>query len=169
MSRRMEYTLTFDAAPERIYRDFTSREYWDALMAMYRRYTRSEVIRFEAGERGTDIEFVQVIPRAELPPIARRAIPADMVITRTQHFDPFDPDANRAGGTYTASIPKGPGRFGGTSTLTAAEAGSRLLLTSVCKVWIPLIGGALEDLMLHHVKNLFDTEQSFTAQWLAQH
>jgi len=165
----MEYTLTFDAAPERVYRDFTSREYWDELMAMYRQYTRSEVTRFDAGERGTDIEFVQVIPRSELPPIARKVIPSDMVITRTQHFDPFDPDAGRAAGTYAASIPKGPGRFGGTCTLTGSDDGSRLLLASVCKVWIPLLGGALEELMLHHVTNLFDIEQDFTARWLAQH
>lgn len=164
----MDYTLTFEAPPERIYEDFTSEPYWDALMGMYGRFTRSEVTRFEAGERGTDIEFVQVIPRSELPAIARKVIPADMVITRTQHFDPFDPAQRRAEGSYAATIPRGPGRFGGTYTLTGNGDGSRLLLASVCKVWIPLLGGPLEDLMLHHVKGLFDAEEQFTAHWIAR-
>ena len=41
MSRRMDYTVAFDAPPEKIYQDFTSREYWQTLMA--------------TGESGTDI------------------------------------------------------------------------------------------------------------------
>ncbi|MCV7282876.1 DUF2505 domain-containing protein [Mycolicibacterium flavescens] len=164
----MDYTLEFEAPPERIYEDFTSEQYWDALMGMYRRYSRSEVTRFHADDHGTDIEFVQVIPRSELPAIARKVIPADMVITRTQHFDPYEPADRRAAGTYAASIPRGPGRFGGTYTLTANGGGSRLLLASVCKVSIPLLGGPLEDLMLHHVKGLFDAEQEFTAHWIAR-
>ena len=33
MSRRMDYTVAVDAPPEKIYQDFTSREYWQTLMA----------------------------------------------------------------------------------------------------------------------------------------
>ena len=40
---------------------------------------------------------------------------------------------------------------------------------SVCKVYIPLIGGALEDLILHHIKQLFDAEEAFTADWISKH
>ena len=29
---RMDYTITFDAPAERVYQDFTDRQYWDALM-----------------------------------------------------------------------------------------------------------------------------------------
>ena len=49
--------------------------------------------------------------------------------------------------------------------IPAASYGSR----SVCKVFIPLIGGALEDLILHHIKQLFDAEEAFTADWIAKH
>ena len=104
-----------------------------------------------------------------LPPIARSVMPVDMIITRTQHFDPYDHDKNRATGTYAASIPHGPGSFGGRYFLTDTENGCRLRLASVCKVHIPLVGGALEDLILHHIKQLFDAEEAFTADWIAQH
>jgi hypothetical protein len=169
MSRRMDYTLTFDAPAEKIYQDFTSREYWQTLMDVYRQFTPSTVTSFSSTEDGTDIVFVQELPRDELPPIARAVIPADMVITRTQHFDPFDHTTNTADGTYAASIPHGPGRFSGQYLLTDTDAGSQLRLVSVCKVWIPLVGGALEDLILHHVRHLFDAEEAFTADWISKH
>jgi Protein of unknown function (DUF2505) len=166
----MDYTIEFDAPAEKIYQDFTSREYWQTLMDAYRFVTpRSEITSFATGERGTDIVFVQHVPRMYLPPIARAVMPVDMIITRTQHFDPYDHERSRAKGGYAASIPHGPGSFGGQYFLTETETGSKLRLASVCKVHIPLVGGALEDLILHHIKQLFDAEEAFTADWIAKH
>jgi Protein of unknown function (DUF2505) len=165
----MDYTVAFDAPAEKIYQDFTSREYWQTLMEAYRLLSPSEITSFSSGEDGTDIVFVQEVPRSELPPIARAVIPVDMVITRTQHFDPFDHAKSRAKGTYSASIPHGPGRFGGQYFLTETDTGSKLRLASECKVWIPLVGGALEDLILHHIRYLFDAEEAFTADWISKH
>ena len=102
----MDYTIEFDAPAEKIYQDFASREYWQTLMDSYRFLTpQSEITSFSSGERGTDITFVQTLPRMHLPPIARTVMPVDMVITRTQHFDRYDHEKNSAKGTYAASIP----------------------------------------------------------------
>ena len=166
----MEYTIEFDAPAEKIYQDFTSREYWQTLMDAYRFLTpQSEIMSFSSGERGTDVAFVQNLPRMYLPPIARTVVPVDMIITRKQHFDRYDHDKNQAKGTYSASIPHGPGSFGGQYFLTETDAGSKLRLASVCKVYIPFIGGALEGLILHHIKELFDAEGAFTADWISKH
>jgi hypothetical protein len=166
----MDYTIEFDAPAEKIYQDFTSRQYWQTLMDAYRFLTpQSEIASFATGERGTDVVFVQNLPRMYLPPIARTVMPVDLIITRTQHFDPYDHGRNQAKGTYAASIPHGPGSFGGRYFLTDTGAGSRLRLVSVCKVHIPLVGGALEDLILHHIKQLFDAEEAFTADWIRKH
>jgi Protein of unknown function (DUF2505) len=172
MSRRMEHTIAFDAPAEKIYADFTSRDYWQTLMEAYRRLSpqsESTIMSFTSDERGTDIVFVQVMPRSELPPIARTVMAADMVITRAQHFEPYDHANNQAKGTYSASVPHGPGRFGGRYLLTETETGSRLRLASVCKVYIPFVGGALEDLILNNIKYLFHAEEAFTADWIAEH
>ena len=166
----MEYTIEFDAPAEKIHQDFTSRESWQTLMDAYRFLTpQSEITSFSSGERGTDVAFVQNLPRMYLPPIARTVVPVDMIITRKQHFDRYDHDRNRAEGTYSASIPHGPGSFGGQYFLTETDAGSKLRLASVCKVYLPFVGGALEDLILHHIKLLFDAEEAFTADWVAKH
>lgn len=168
----MDYTVSFDAPPEKIYQDFTSRDYWQTLMQAYLRVSpksESTVTSFTSGERGTDIAFKHVMPRSELPPIARTVMPVDMVIIRTQHFDPYDHAKNRAEGTYTASVPHGPGRFGGRYLLTETDIGSQLRLSSVCKIYIPLVGGALEDLILQNITQLFDAEEAFAADWIAKH
>jgi hypothetical protein len=166
----MDYKISFDAPIEKIYQDFTSREYWETLMDSYRWLTPlSEITRFATDETGTDIVFRQNLPRMYLPAIARTVMPVDMIITRHQHFDPYDHAKNAAKGTYGASIPAGPGHFGGTYFLTETETGSRLRLASVCKVYIPFVGGRLEELILHHITELFDAEEAFTADWIAKH
>jgi Protein of unknown function (DUF2505) len=92
-----------------------------------------------------------------------------MVITRMQHFDPYDHANNRARGTYAASIPRGPGHVGGRYFLTETDTGSRMRPASVCNVHIPFVGGPLEDLILHNIKYLFDAEEAFTADWISKH
>ncbi|MCT7658558.1 DUF2505 domain-containing protein [Mycobacterium deserti] len=169
MARRMDHTITFDAPVEKMYQDLTSRDYWQTLIEVYQQFTPSAITSFTSSENGTDIVFVQELPWSELPSIARAVIPSDMVITRKQHFDPYDHANNCAEGTYSAAIPKGPGRFGGRYFLTETDTGSQLRLASECKVWIPLVGGALEDLILHHIRYLFDGEEAFAADWIAKH
>ena len=169
MGRRLDYTVEFDAPAEKIYQNLTSRHYWEALMKAYRNLTpQSEITRFQCDGTGTRIAFTQNLPRAYLPPIARAVMPVDMVITREQHFEPYDHVRNRARGSYGASIPAGPGHFGGTYLLTETDAGSQLRLASACKVYIPFIGGKLEDLILSNITLLFDAEEAFTAGWVAR-
>jgi hypothetical protein len=170
MSRRLDYMVEFDAPSEKIYQDFISRQYWEALMQAYRQLTpQSEITRFFCDDAGTHIVFTQNLPRAYLPQIARTVMAVDMIITREQHFQPYDHSRNRARGTYGASIPAGPGHFGGTYSLADTDTGSQLRLASVCKVWIPFIGGKLEDLILGHITALFDAEEAFTAEWISKH
>ena len=170
MARRMDYRIDYGTPAEKIYQDFTSRAYWETLMDAYRFLTpQSEITKFTSNGSGTDIVFKQNLPRMYLPPIARSVVLVDMIITREQHFEPYDHDGRRGKGSYRASIPHGPGHFGGRYFLTETDSGCELRLASVCKVYIPLIGGALEDLILHHIKQLFDAEEAFTADWMRKH
>lgn len=168
----MDYTVAFDAPAEKIYQDFTSRQYWDGLAEAYRwLLPHQEVTHFTSGESGTDIVFRHLLPRSELPPVARAVMPVDMVITRVQHFDPYDAAANQATGSYRATVPAGPGHFVGRYFLTETDDGarSRLRLASECKVHIPLVGGTIEQLILSNITMLFDAEEAFMADWITKH
>jgi hypothetical protein len=165
----MDYTVTFDAPADAVYTDFTHRAYWETLMGAYGWLTPgSEIIEFTSDSSGTDIVFKQLLPRSELPPIARSVMLVDMVITREQHFDPFDAGQNTATGSYRATVPAGPGHFGGSYFLSNTPTGSQLRLASVCKVHIPLVGGVLEQLILSNITMLFDAEAAFMGDWVAR-
>ena len=71
-------------------------------------------------------------------------------------------------GTYSASIPAGPGSLGGTMALFGTDTGSTLRTSSEAKVFIPFVGGKLEQLMLVNLVDLFRTEAQVTADWLAE-
>ncbi len=165
----MDYTVSFDASAQQVYTNFTSRKYWDTLMGAYSWLTsRSEITQFCSDESGTDIVFTQLLPRSELPPIARSVVPVDMVITREQHFDPFDAAGNRGQGSYRATVPHGAGKFGGHYFISETPTGSQIRLASECKVHIPLIGGTLEQLILSNITMLFDAEGAFMSDWVAR-
>lgn len=169
MARRQDYVITFEAPADQIYRDLTSREFWEALMASYQWVSQtSELTAFRAGESGTDIEFRQVMPRTDLPPIARAVIPVDLAVTREQHFGRYDHHNNRADGHYRATVPGGLGHFTGRYHLSNTATGSQLQLASVCKVHIPLVGGTLEQLILSNITQLFDAEGAFMTSWVAE-
>lgn len=165
MGRRSEHVVTFDVPAEQIHAQFASEEYWQALTEVYRGLNaRTDLTLFRSDARGTDIALRQVLPRDDLPPVARKVMPVDLVITREQHFDPF---VDGALGTFAASMPRAPGRLDGRYDLTDTPTGSRLRVRSHCKVSIPLVGGTLEDLILTNMRHLFDGEREFTTHWLA--
>ncbi|MFV8228429.1 DUF2505 domain-containing protein [Mycolicibacterium fortuitum] len=169
MSRSRQSTLRFDAPAETMYAVFADGKYWQALMDRYDELTpgKSDITAFSSGENGIDVEFRQVLPRAELPAILRSVVPLDLAITRRQAFEPFGQQS--AIGHYTASVSHAPGRLDGRYVLTGAAAGSELQVDSTCKVPMPLIGGKLEDLVLQSVNDVFGIEGAFTAEWIAEH
>lgn len=170
MSRRTVSTVNFPAPAEKIYQDFASRDYWETLMSAYGWLTPvSEIHTFTVTDNGIDVVLKQNLPRIYLPPIAQKVMLTDMVITRVQHFAPFDHRKGSAMGSYSASVPAGPGSFTGVCTLTDTDQGSQLKLSSTCKVYIPFIGGKLEDLILYHLSDLFRVEEGFIADWISKH
>ncbi|WP_157561455.1 DUF2505 domain-containing protein [Mycobacterium sp. E802] len=168
MSRSRQSTMAFDAPAETVYAAYASDDYWQALMDRYDELTpgKSDITEFSSDERGIEVEFRQVLPRAELPPIVRSVIPLDLAITRRQSFGPFDQGG--VNGRYTASVSRAPGRLDGRYALTDLTAGSRLQVDSRCKVPMPLVGGKLEDLVLQSVNDVLTIEGAFTAGWIAE-
>lgn len=170
MSRRTVSTVNFPAPAEKIYQDFASRDYWETLMSAYGWLTPvSEIHTFTVTDDGIDVVLKQNLPRIYLPPIAQKVMLTDMVITRVQRFAPFDHRKGSAIGSYGASVPAGPGSFTGVCKLTDTDQGSQLKLSSTCKVYIPFIGGKLEDLILYHLGDLFRVEEGFIADWISKH
>lgn len=170
MAKRMVYDVEVAVPAAVMYRDFTTIDYWENLVAYYRENaTRTEITHFSSDERGTDVSFAHILSAADLPAIARPVVPGTFVVTREQHFDPFEEATSQAAGYYRALIPSAPVDLRGDYVLTDIAAGSRMRLETRCTVRIPLIGGQIEQLLIGGLRTLFATEGEFTADWIAGH
>ena len=165
MARRIDYSARFAYPPERVYEALADPEHWEARMTEMRKYSENHVREFTTSESGIVLVLHHVLPRSDLPEIARTVIKKDMVITREETYGPFTGEAT---GTYRASIPGGPGSLTGSMELFAGEDGATLRTTSEAKVHIPFVGGKLEELILTNLVDVFRTEAAITADWLAR-
>ena len=170
MARSMVYTVDVAVPAESLYRDLTTIDYWEALVEIYRENsTRTEIAHFATGPDGTDVSFAHILSAQDLPAIARAVVPSTFVVTREQHFEPFEEGAGRAAGRYRALVPGTPVDIEGSYELRDAGAGSQMQIDTRCTVRVPIIGGQIETLIVTGLKSLFASEASYTAEWITGH
>ncbi|WFR73722.1 DUF2505 domain-containing protein [Prescottella defluvii] len=165
MARRIDYSARFEHPAEKVYAALSDRDYWEARMEEMRKYSENHVEILEVTDDGIDLVLHHVLPRKDLPDIAQTVLKKDLIITRREKYTPFGEPVT---GTYEASIPAGPGSLTGTIELFTTDTGSTLRTSSEAKVYLPFVGGKLEQLMLVNLVDLFRTEAEVTAAWLAQ-
>ena len=166
----MVYSVVVDVPAAEMYRNFTGIDYWEDLVAFYRdNAAETEIAHFATGDSGTDVAFSHILSARDLPPIARPVLPGTFVITREQHFDPFDAATNSARGHYRAIVPAVPVQVTGDYTLLDISPGSQMRLETVCTARVPLIGGQIEQLLANGLRTLFAKEGEFTADWIGGH
>jgi hypothetical protein len=165
----MDYVITLDKPVADLYQSFTSRPYWEDLVAEHQQHTDTELAGFSSDETGTDIVFTHTVSRRDMPPMIAAVVPLRLTITREQHFDPFNAATNSADGHYRALVPAAPLKFDGTYVLTQTGEGSELRLSSLCTVNVPLVGGKIEQWVLDGLRGMFDSERDFTREWITGH
>lgn len=170
MARNMAYTVDVGVPAESLYRDLTTIDYWEALVEIYRENsTRTEIAHFSTGPDGTDVSFAHILSAQDLPAIARPVVPGTFVVTREQHFDPFEEGTGQASGRYRALVPNTPVDIEGTYVLRDSGAGSQMQIDTRCTVRVPIIGRQIETLIVTGLKSLFASEGKYTAEWIAGH
>ncbi|MFN8072566.1 MAG: DUF2505 domain-containing protein [Mycobacterium sp.] len=169
MPSSLVYDVDVDVPAAQMYGYFTTVGYWEDLVEHYRSHSsQTEIAHFSSDETGTDITFAHIMSAQDLPPVARRVISGSFIVKREQHFDPFDTPANQAVGRYRADVPV-PLDLTGDYVLHDTERGSRMRLTTSCRMRVPIIGGQIEQLVLGGLKSMFAGEGEFTAEWVAAH
>ncbi|MFW0783262.1 DUF2505 domain-containing protein [Gordonia sp. CPCC 206044] len=165
MARRLSYSARYPQPAEKLYQAQNTRQYWDDMMAGFQMISpHCEVESFVSDETGMRVVLKQTIGRDQLPQLAQTVLMKDMVITREESFGVYDPDNTK--GTYTASIPAGPGSLNGWQELFPTDAGCTIRKTSEVKVFIPFVNGKLEQLMLVNLVDLFRAEAEYAKDWI---
>ncbi|WP_168701350.1 DUF2505 domain-containing protein [Gordonia paraffinivorans] len=165
MARRLSYSARYPQPAEKLYEAQSIRQYWEDMMAGFQMISpHCEVASFSSDETGIRVVLKQTIGRDQLPPLAQTVMKKDMVITREERLGPFDPDNTK--GTYSASIPAGPGSLNGWQELFATEEGATIRRTSEAKVFVPFVNGKLEQMILINLVDLFRAEAEYAKDWI---
>ncbi|WP_054815933.1 DUF2505 domain-containing protein [Nocardia arizonensis] len=166
--RRLDYSARYPLhSTKELYEALSTPGYWEARIAEMGKYTPgNEVVSVEASDAGIEVVLHHILPREMLPEIAQTVMRKDMVITRKESWGPFD-EAETLG-KFSASIPAGPGSLGGSIRLFPTETGCTTRFSSEAKVYIPMVGPRLEQLMLVNLVDLFRAEAEETVRWLEE-
>lgn len=165
MARRLSYSARYDFSAERLYAAQLDERFWQELADGFTMLTPvSELTEFSAGPDGMRAVLRQSITHEMLPPLAQTVMRTDLMITRVETLGAFDPDGTP--GTYSASIPAGPGSLTGTQLLATTDTGCTLRRTTEVKVFIPFVNAKLEQLMPHHLVDLFRAEAEYCQSWV---
>ncbi|GAA3969932.1 DUF2505 domain-containing protein [Gordonia caeni] len=168
MARRLSYSARFDFSAEKLHEAQMERQYWQDLADGFRMLTPiSELDEFSSGPDGMRVVLKQAITRDMLPPVAQTVMMKDMMITRVETLGSYHPEETP--GTYTASIPAGPGSLTGEQVLFPTETGCTLRKTTEVKVYIPFVNAKLEQLMLINLVDLFRAEAEYSQFWVGKH
>lgn len=168
MARRLSYSARFPFAPEKLYEAQSQEQYWQDLADGFQILTPiSELEEFTSGPDGMRVVLRQAITRDMLPPLAKSVMAKDLIITRTESLGAWQPDETP--GTYSASIPAGPGSLTGQQELVRTDTGCTLRKTTVVKVYIPFVNGKLEQLILLNLVDLFRAEAEYSKSWVDKH
>lgn len=165
MARRIDYSARYKYTAEQVYGAFSNRDYWDARIEEMRKYSENHVESLDVSESGIEIVLHHILPRSELPEVAQTVMKKDMVITRKESYTEFGEPTTAK---YEASIPAGPGSLTGTMELFTTDTGCTFRTSSEAKVYLPFIGGKLEQLMLVNLIDLFRAEAEITDKWLSK-
>lgn len=165
MSRKLSHSARFPFEPKLVYETVTQREFWEEVTDEFKKFTQSDIELFETSPECTDIVLKQTLPHEYLPPIAQAVWKIDLVVTRKDHYGPLTPEGTSEG-TFTASVPAGPGWLKGWQELFPNEHGCTLRKTSEVKVYIPFVGSKLEQLMLVNLVELAKAEAEFTTTYI---
>lgn len=139
MARRLSYSARLRFSPEKLYEAQRERQYWQDLADGFRMRTPlSELDELTVGPDGIRVVLKQTFTRDLLPPLAQTVLSKDVVITRTETLGRWRPKVTA--GTYTASIPAGPGSLTGE-----------------------------QQLVLHQLADLFRAEAEYSKSWVGKH
>lgn len=171
MPRSFEFFTDHEADVDEILGTFAEEAYWQARLehSGVDVGTLETLLVDDSPSTGRTIEVVtlQTVLRAHLPTAVTALIGGDLRVRRAETWKP------RIGDTATAAVSgavlDSPMSLDGTATLSSLSggAGSRLAYHLNVRVRIPLIGGKIEEGIGAFLTELAETEQRFTAEWLA--
>lgn len=166
MATRFTHSARIDAHVETVFNSYGDEAFWHDRLATVGT-PQDTLDDFVVADDSITVTVTQHIPDKDIPDLARKVLPGQLVIVRTSVFTDFD--GERYTGSANADAAGGLGRIEG-GTEAVIEGGTALeSLSGQVKVSVPLLGGKLEKLVVSHLNQAFDAEYKHLNRWIASH
>lgn len=166
MSRSFESSVEFPDRVDQIFSTFCEEEYWQARVAATGNpNAKLDSLIVDADDTVTANVSISFLGD-RLPKAITKFTGGDLKLSQTQKWGRIDGD--RVRGEINVAVSRLPASGVGKALLLPVGNGSRLDVTTIVEVKIPLVGGKFE----RYVGGLLDDDltsfQRFTTEWIAE-
>lgn len=164
MATRFTHSARINAPVETVFSSYGDEAFWHDRLATVgtAQDTLDDLV---VADDAITVTVTQHIPDSDIPELARKVLPGQLVLVRTSTFTDFD--GLRYVGSANADAAGGLGRIeGGTEAVTEGDAAVESLSGQV-KISVPLLGGKLEKLVVSHLNRAFEAEYQHLNRWVA--
>lgn len=163
MGSPIDHSAHYSAAPVEVHASFVDPRYWRVRLAEVGG-PGADIENITSGDGTIDLRLRQAIAAEHLPSVVTSIRPGDLIIHRTEIWEPISGD--RARGRFAAGVDGMPGKVEGTLSLAPDDAGAMVLTEGSVEVKIPFLGPKIEAMIVGELVGLFDAETRFTTDWL---
>ena len=164
MATRFTHNARIEAPIETVFNALREEAFWhDRISAVGT--SKDTLDAFDLTDASITVTTTQHIPDDDIPDIARKVIPGQLVVVRTNVISGFD--GERFLGNAKADAAGGLGRIEGGSEAVASDGVAVENVSGSVKVSVPLMGGKLEKLVVDHLRRLLIAEYEQLNRWTA--
>lgn len=164
MATRFTHSARINAPVETVFRSYGEEAFWRDRLATVgtAQDTLDDLV---VADDAITVTLTQHIADEDIPDVARKVLPGQLVIVRNINFTGFD--GERYLGSAKADAAGGLARIeGGTEAVSEGDAAVESLAGQV-RVSVPLLGGKLEKLVVTHLSRAFEAEYRHLNHWIA--
>lgn len=164
MATRFSHTARIDTHVENVFTSYGDEAFWHDRIAAVGSPADTLDDFSTTGDTIT-VTVTQHIPDSDIPDLARKVLPGQLVIVRTTTFGDFD--GERFTGSARAEAAGGLGMIDGGAEAVHRDGAAHESVSGQVKVSVPLLGGKLEKLVVGHLDRLFEAEYQHLRRWTA--
>lgn len=164
MATRFSHTARIDAHVETVFTSYGDEAFWHDRIAAVGG-PQDTLDDFSVTGDTVTVTVTQHIPDSDIPDLARKFLPGQLVIVRTSTYTGFD--GERYTGSARAEAAGGLGLIDGGAEAVGRDGAAQESVSGHVKVSVPLLGGKLEKLVVGHLDRLFEAEYRHLRNWTA--
>ena len=166
MPRSLELVVDSPASVGQVHSAFGDEDYWLARLAAFGGGTSLDSLVVDADGTVT-VATTTDLRSAALPAVFAKVFASDPKILRRETWTPIED--RRVSGTVSVSTPGALLSGRADALLAPVDAGSRLSITGIVEVKVPLIGGRIESSLSVRLAGQIREAQRFTTVWISEH